>query len=84
MTRRGRAAATGPAPTERLRVDPVACAGVAICARVASDLVDLDRWGFPVLASGALGAGEREAARRAVAACPRRALWLDVADVDDR
>ena len=67
------AARTGPAT--RLRVDPVACDGIGLCALVAPRLITLDRWGYPVLAAGAAEAQEA-AARRAVAACPRRALWL--------
>ena len=69
----------------RLRVDMVACDGIGQCALVAPELVGLDRWGYPVLRDGeaaeAATPGEeaREAAvmRRAVRACPRRALWLE-------
>ncbi|BDO42998.1 ferredoxin [Cellulomonas sp. NTE-D12] len=66
----------------RLRVDPVACAGVGLCAQLADRSVTLDRWGYPVLA-GELepGAATRQA-RRAVRACPRRALWLEDAVAD--
>jgi ferredoxin len=68
----------------RLRVDMVACEGIGQCVLVAPGLVGLDRWGYPVVlpAAGAdagSGAGERgddAAARRAVRACPRHALWL--------
>ena len=71
----------------RLRVDMVACEGIGQCALVAPDLVGLDRWGYPVLLAGSdgdggTGAGVRDddaAARRAVRACPRRALWLEEA-----
>lgn len=70
----------------RLRVDMVACDGIGQCALVAPELVGLDRWGYPVLrdrdgAGAVTGAGDDErdaaAARRAVRACPRRALWLE-------
>ncbi len=71
----------------RLRVDMVACDGIGQCALVAPDLVGLDRWGYPVLrdrdGAGASTRGddgrEAAAARRAVRACPRRALWLEEA-----
>lgn len=75
--------------TVRLRVDMVACEGIGQCALVAPGLVELDRWGFPMLvddrrpAGAARGASARTdrghdaAARRAVRACPRRALWLE-------
>ncbi len=64
----------------RLRVDMVACDGIGQCALVAPGLVALDRWGYPVLRGDAGtgdDAGDAAAARRAVRACPRRALWLE-------
>ena len=61
----------------RLRVDPVACDGIGICAHLAADVVRVDTWGYPILSSQPLhGRGERQA-RAAIAACPRRALFLD-------
>ncbi|GEN81123.1 ferredoxin [Actinotalea fermentans] len=75
-----------------LRVDMVACDGIGQCALVAPGLVELDRWGYPVVredagtdddrsARRAAAAARRAAAaaRRAVRACPRRALWLEEA-----
>lgn len=69
----------------QLRVDMVACDGIGQCALVAPELVGLDRWGYPVLrdrdgavaAAGDDDARDAGAARRAVRACPRRALWLE-------
>jgi ferredoxin len=61
----------------RLRVDPVACEGIGLCAHLAPSVVDLDRWGYPVVPSGDLTDRETGAARNAVRACPRRALWLE-------
>ena len=68
----------------RLRVDMVACDGIGQCALVAPGLIDLDRWGYPVIRDGSAdvsgdGRGDdpdEAAARRAVRACPRRALWM--------
>jgi len=60
----------------RLVVDPVACDGIGMCARLAPDLVELDTWGFPVVAPEPLGRSDSRQARRAVAGCPRRALLL--------
>ena len=60
----------------RLVVDPVACDGIGICARVARDLIELDRWGFPLVPSDTLGAGSVRPARRAARACPKRALHV--------
>lgn len=62
-----------------LRVDPVACDGIGLCAQLAGAVVDLDRWGFPVLAAD-LPPRDVRAARRAVAACPRHALWIQEPD----
>ena len=61
----------------RLRVDPIACEAVGVCVQVAGAVVDLDRWGYPVVPARALTRGEVEQAERAIRACPRRALWLD-------
>src|ERR1700761_1394182 len=63
--------------SSRLRVDPVACDGIGMCAHLAPSLVRLDTWGFPLLPEHALDTrGEREAGR-AVSGCPRRALFVE-------
>jgi ferredoxin len=67
----------------RLRVDPVACAGVGVCAQLADRNITLDRWGYPIV-DGELQTGAVKDARRAVRACPRRALWLEEAESDRR
>jgi ferredoxin len=61
----------------RLRIDPVACDGVGICAHLAADLLTVDSWGYPILPTDPLSRRELRAAKGAVAACPRRALFLD-------
>ena len=87
MTRRD----AGPAPaltrgalraaTEvRLRIDPAACDGIGLCAHLASGIVELDRWGFPIVVGRGLAPREISGARQAVRACPRRALWLESRD----
>jgi ferredoxin len=63
----------------RLRVDPVARAGIGMCAHLAEDLVRLDSWGYPVVPQRDLAVGEARQAARAVIGCPRRALRLDPA-----
>ena len=60
----------------RLRGDPVACAGIGMCAHLAEDLVRLDSWGYPVVPQRALEPDEAKRAVRAVTGCPRRALRL--------
>ena len=67
---------TGPT---RLRLDPIACDGVGMCAHLAPSLISLDPWGFPLLADGGLGPREQREAQRAVNGCPRRALFLEKA-----
>lgn len=62
--------------TEQLRVDPVSCDGVGICAHLAVDLITVDSWGFPVVSAEPLDGRTRRQAKAAVAACPRRALFL--------
>jgi ferredoxin len=67
-------AAKGP----RLRIDPGVCDGVGICAHLAPDVVTLDSWGDPILSIEALSrGGDRRQAEAAVAACPRKALYLE-------
>jgi ferredoxin len=61
----------------RLIVDPIACDGVGLCAQLAPGLVDLDRWGYPVVPAGDVTASsDRRAAKRAVRGCPHNALAL--------
>jgi ferredoxin len=59
-----------------LAVDPVACEAVGLCAYLAPDVVQLDRWGYPILPAADLGPEQVKAAHRAVRACPRSALHL--------
>jgi ferredoxin len=61
----------------RLRVDPVACDGIGMCAHLAPEVVRLDSWGYPILADRDLERRDERRARLAVAGCPRRALFLD-------
>ena len=62
---------------ERLRVDPVACDGVGICAHLAAELIGVDTWGFPIVATDELDDRTARQARSAVVACPRRALFIE-------
>ncbi|CAN5326628.1 hypothetical protein BH11ACT1_BH11ACT1_22540 [soil metagenome] len=71
------AAPARPATELRLRVDLVACDGIGVCAHLAVGVVELDRWGYPIVSSEPLSRGDVGAARAAVRGCPRRALWLE-------
>ena len=60
----------------RLRVDPVACDGIGMCAHLAPRIIALGPWGYPVLAAHPLAPADARRAAAAVAACPRRALFV--------
>jgi ferredoxin len=60
----------------RLEVDPTVCDGHGLCAELAPELVELDEWGYPILADANVSDRLRQHAKRAVAACPVLALRL--------
>jgi len=62
--------------TEHLRVDPIACRANGLCADLLPELVDLDEWGYPIVAGSDVPAPLRATATRAVRACPALALSL--------
>jgi ferredoxin len=68
---------SAPAVPARLRVDPVACDGVGMCAHLAPGLIVLDAWGYPIVTSALSRRADIRAARAAMAGCPRRALMLE-------
>ena len=61
----------------RLRLDPVACDGVGMCAHLAPDVVVLDAWGYPMLPAHPLAGARERQANRAIRGCPRAALFRD-------
>jgi ferredoxin len=63
-------------PARQLLVDPVSCDAVGLCAQLARGLVELDRWGYPIVPARLLTSGEAAVAKGAVRGCPRRALAL--------
>jgi ferredoxin len=64
---------TEPGDRQRLRVDWPSCQGRGLCHELLPELIDLDRWGYP-LVLGDVPPELDAAARRAVANCPKRAL----------
>ncbi|MBL8931691.1 MAG: ferredoxin [Kineosporiaceae bacterium] len=62
--------------THRVRVNPIACEGIGMCAHLAPDVIVVDDWGYPMPATRDLDRREVRAVRSAIAACPRRALFL--------
>ena len=62
--------------SERLRVNPIACQGHAICAELFPERVRLDDWGYPIVDPEPIPRDLARHARRAVATCPALALAL--------
>jgi ferredoxin len=63
--------------TKRLRVNPILCEAHGVCAELLPELIRLDRWGYPLLASATVPPDLEPLARRTVTACPRLALLLE-------
>jgi ferredoxin len=61
----------------RLRVNPIACDGHALCAELLPELIRLDDWGHRIIDQTDVPSELLGLARRAVAACPTLALILD-------
>jgi len=59
-----------------LSVDRIACDGSGLCAEVFPEMIQLDDWGYPIVAAGSVPEPYMQHARRAVAACPVLALKL--------
>ena len=59
-----------------LRVDPIRCDAYGQCAELLPELIELDDWGYPLLADGGVPPSLVPAARRSVSLCPRLALSL--------
>ena len=57
-------------------VDRIACDGYGMCAELLPELIDLDDWGYPMVAAGGIPDELLGHARRAVAVCPVLALKL--------
>jgi ferredoxin len=87
MTRRearsGSPVRSRPVTEIRLRIDAAACDGIGLCAHLAPAVIELDRWGFPILIGRGLAPREVAAARQAVRGCPRNALWIESTDVPE-
>ncbi|MFC8503770.1 ferredoxin [Pedococcus sp. NPDC057267] len=67
--------AASPGGAAELRVDRVACSGHGICASLLPRTIELDEWGYPVLAPGG-GHDDPSDVEAAVRLCPARALYL--------
>jgi ferredoxin len=61
--------------TMTIQIDPIACTGHGLCADLLPELIELDEWGYPILADS-VPPDLVAHARRAVSACPALALRL--------
>ena len=68
----------------RLAVDWPACKAHGVCAELLPEIVELDEWGYPVIAPGPVPEGLRRYAQRAVSSCPTLALRLVPAPEQER
>jgi ferredoxin len=59
-----------------IAVDRIACDGFGMCAELLPELIELDDWGYPIVAPGAVPADLLDHARRAVTVCPVLAFRL--------
>ena len=60
----------------RIVIDRIRCDGHGVCAELLPEMIQLDDWGFPILATDPVPAALRGHASRAVDACPVLALTL--------
>lgn len=67
--------------TSRLVVDWTACTGHGVCAELLPELIELDEWGYPIIADGPVPKDLTRNAVRAWQACPALALRLDTTPV---
>jgi ferredoxin len=63
----------------RLVLDPIACEAHGHCAELLPEVIELDDWGYPLIAEDDLPASIEPLARRAVSVCPTLALRLRAA-----
>ncbi len=59
-----------------VQIDWTRCDGHGLCAALLPVRIQLDEWGFPIIARAPLAPAEVTDARRAVLACPALALRI--------
>ena len=60
----------------RLEIDRIACDAYGTCAELLPEGIDLDEWGYPIMAPGNVPLHLVDLAKRAVDSCPVLALRL--------
>jgi ferredoxin len=63
--------------SEFLRVNPILCEAHGHCAELLPELIELDEWGYPIVADEPIPPDLAREARRAVSMCPRLALLVE-------
>jgi ferredoxin len=63
-----------------MRVNPIDCHAHGMCAELLPEMIELDPWGYPILAGGLIPPDVLDHARRAAAACPTLALLVEDGD----
>lgn len=61
----------------RIRVDPIACEAHGLCAELLPEHIQLDEWGYPVIAGTPVPPELADLARRAADACPKLAIRIE-------
>jgi ferredoxin len=59
-----------------LVINPIACDGRGVCPETLPESIEIDKWGYPVVAGDGIAPALSHHALRAVRACPRQALHL--------
>ena len=61
---------------QEIAIDRIRCDGRGLCAELVPELIRLDDWGYPIIASGPVPDHLMSHAQKAVASCPVFALAL--------
>ena len=64
------------AQRQAIEIDRIRCDGFGMCAELLPELIELDDWGYPVVAAGDVPEDLLRHARMAVEACPVLAITL--------
>ena len=59
-----------------IAIDRIRCDGRGLCAELVPELIRLDDWGYPIIATGPVPEHLVSHAQKAVASCPVLALAL--------
>jgi len=61
---------------QTIAIDRIRCDGHGVCAELFPEMIELDDWGYPIIAAPGVLEELRGHARRAVNSCPMLALRL--------